>query len=240
MKRFWAFSLAILFIFELLFISGCTVKFYRGRPGDNEKIGNLTSEVERLNDLRSKEKKELEDAKALLEERLKKEIDEDQIKLELAERGLVITFVSEILFDSGKAQIRPEAYEALNKVAKVVKEKVSDRDIGVEGYTDNVPIKRSGWKSNWELSTARATSVLHYLIEDGKLNPSHLAAIGYGEYRPVTTNDTPEGRQKNRRVEIVILPKEIPKVQFEEDMKRAEREIKAMESKKAEEEEQIK
>ena len=76
----------------------------------------------------------------------------------------------------------------------------------IEGHTDNQPIKRSGWKSNWELSTARALSVLHYLSEKSVAEP-RLAATGYGEYKPVATNDAREGRQKNRRVEIVILPK---------------------------------
>ena len=125
----------------------------------------------------------------------------------MAERGLVITFVAEVLFDSGRAVIKKEAYPILDKVAKVIKDKVYDREIGVEGHTDNEPIMHSGWKSNWELSTARATSVLHYLVDEGKLNPKKLSAIGYGEYRPIASNETAEGRQKNRRVEIVVIPK---------------------------------
>jgi chemotaxis protein MotB len=85
--------------------------------------------------------------------------------------------------------------------------------VGIEGHTDNDPIKKSGWKSNWELSTARALSVLHYLSEQS-VNEPRLSAIGYGEYRPVASNDIKDGRQKNRRVEIVILPK-IEKTQAE-------------------------
>jgi chemotaxis protein MotB len=92
----------------------------------------------------------------------------------------------------------------------VIQEKVADRDIGIEGHTDNEPIKHSGWKSNWELSTARATSVLHFL-EEGGVNPRQMVASGYGEYRPMVSNDDPSSRQKNRRVEIVILPKELTK-----------------------------
>jgi len=111
-----------------------------------------------------------------------------------------------VLFDSGKAKIRSEAHNVLDKVTKVINEKASDRNLAIEGYTDNEPIKKSGWKSNWELSTARATSVLHYLEERG-IEPKKLQATGYGEYRPVASNDTVEGRQKNRRVEIIILPK---------------------------------
>ncbi|MCX5716179.1 MAG: OmpA family protein, partial [Candidatus Omnitrophica bacterium] len=176
-------------------------------PSDKAKIGELSSQVDQLQKLREQERQELQEAMDILEKRLKTEIDDKEVKLEMAERGLVITFVAEVLYDSGKANIKQEAYPMLDKVAKVIKDKVSDREIGVEGHTDNEPIKHSGWKSNWELSTARATSVLHYLVDNGKLNPKKLSAIGYGEYRPVASNDTAEGRQKNRRVEVVIIPK---------------------------------
>ncbi len=125
----------------------------------------------------------------------------------MAERGLVITFVAEVLFDSGKAKIRPEAYATLDKIAKVLKENISDRNINIEGHTDNQPIKYSGWKSNWELSTARATSVLHYLVDEKSIAPDRVAAVGHGEFKPVASNNTTEDRQKNRRVEIIILPK---------------------------------
>jgi chemotaxis protein MotB len=187
--------------------TGCAVNVYSGKPSDKAKIHALSGEVDRLQQLRDQEKQELQEAMELLEKRLKREIDDKEVKLEMAERGLVITFMAEVLFDSGKATIRKEAYPALDKVAKVIRDKVSDREIGIEGHTDDEPIKYSGWKSNWELSTARATSVLHYLVDQGKLNPKMLSAIGYGEYRPVASNDTEEGKQKNRRVEIVIIPK---------------------------------
>jgi chemotaxis protein MotB len=97
---------------------------------------------------------------------------------------------------------------------------VPENQIGIEGHTDNEPIKYSGWKSNWELSTARALSVLHYLIDEKGISPYRISAIGYGEYRPVTSNNTKEGRQLNRRVEIVILPK-VTKVKETEDIEPA-------------------
>ncbi len=175
---------------------GCTVIFQKGRRSDVEKIGELTS---RLN--------ELDQAKRLLEDRLQQEIADKQVKVQMLEKGLVITFVSEVLFDSGKAKIKTEAYSSLDKVAKVLKENVPDLDIGIEGHTDNMPIKVSGWKSNWELSSARAMSVLHYLVDKKGVSPERIAAIGYGEYRPVASNDSKDGRKQNRRVEIVILPK---------------------------------
>ncbi|MFH1406985.1 MAG: OmpA family protein [Candidatus Omnitrophota bacterium] len=187
-------------------ISGCAVGFYKSNPKDKETIGQLSSEVDRLKKLKEDESRQLRDTMSALERELRKEIDEKQVRLEMAERGLVITFVTEILFDSGKTDIRLEGKQALDKVVSVLLERNIQQSIGIEGHTDNEPIKYSGWKSNWELSTARATSVLHYLQKKG-LRPERLSATGYGEYRPLASNATVQGRQKNRRVEIVILPK---------------------------------
>ncbi|MFH1782408.1 MAG: OmpA family protein, partial [Candidatus Omnitrophota bacterium] len=85
--------------------------------------------------------------------------------------------------------------------------------IGIEGHTDNEPIKYSGWKSNWELSTARATSVLHYIVDERGIAPERVSATGHGEFKPVSSNDTEDGKRQNRRVEIVVLPKNIEKIQ---------------------------
>jgi len=110
-----------------------------------------------------------------------------------------------ILFDSGRAEIRKEAYPVLNEVAGAIRSKVPDKNIGIGGHTDNVPVTKSQWGTNWELSTARATNVLHYLEKKG-LAPKKLSATGYGQHHPVSSNSTEAGRAKNRRVEIVILP----------------------------------
>ena len=190
------FITGILILSSIFILSGCTVIFQKGRRTDIEKISKLKGEVS-----------ELERAKAELEDRLRQEIQDKEVKVEMLEKGLVITFVAEVLFDSGKADLRSESFETLDKIAKVVNTTVRDHDIGIEGHTDNVPIKYSGWKSNWELSTARALSVLHYLADKQDVAPDRLSATGYGEYRPVAGNDIKEGKQKNRRVEIVILPR---------------------------------
>jgi len=142
----------------------------------------------------------------MLEQKLGQEIDDKQIKLQMMEKGLVITVVGDLLFDSGKSKIRSEAYPLLNKVSGILRDNMLQFNVGIEGHTDNVPIRVSGWKSNWELSTSRALSVLHYLVNDQGIAPERLSAIGYGEYRPVASNETAEGRKQNRRVEIVILP----------------------------------
>jgi len=189
-----------------------------------EKIRSLNYEIEALNgrlgqlqDEKNKEIAMLENAKKLLEKKLKKEIGDKDVRLEMAEKGLIIIFLAEVLFDSGKADIREEAFSSLNKLAKVLKENVGGRSIGIEGHTDNEPIKYSGWKSNWELSTARATSVLHYIVDEQGIDPKRVSATGYGKYRSVASNDTPEGRRQNRRVELVVLPKNIEKIQADID-----------------------
>ncbi|MFH1577813.1 MAG: flagellar motor protein MotB [Candidatus Omnitrophota bacterium] len=186
----------ILGIFILVGLSGCAFVLQKGRRTDVEKIEEL-----------SKQLSELEQAKLLLGQRLAQEIKDKQVRLAMAEKGLVITFVADVLFDSGKAIIKPEIHSALDKVARILNEDVPENDIGIEGHTDDEPIKYSGWKSNWELSTARALSVLHYLVDIKGVSPLRVSAIGYGEYRPATSNITKEGRQYNRRVEIVVLPK---------------------------------
>ncbi|MBM3248157.1 MAG: hypothetical protein FJZ10_01885 [Candidatus Omnitrophica bacterium] len=189
------FHLFVIIIISLGLV-GCTIIFQKGRRSDIERIGALEDQLSQL-----------KSTKSLLEDRLRQEIADKQVRLELTDKGLVITFVAEVLFDSGKAKIRSEAYSALDKIAGVIQQEVPNMEIGIEGHTDNQPIKYSGWKSNWELSSARAMSVLHYLIDKKGLAPEKVSAIGCGEFRPVAPNDNPEGRKMNRRVEIIILPK---------------------------------
>ncbi|MDD2680304.1 MAG: OmpA family protein [Candidatus Omnitrophica bacterium] len=193
MKKLWQVGLIV---FMGLALAGCTFIFQSGRRSDKQKIDELSQQLDNL-----------AQAKKLLEERLGQEITDKQVKLQMMEKGLVITVVGDLLFDSGKAKIRQEAYPLLDKVATVLKDNMAGFNIGIEGYTDNVPIRHSGWRSNWELSTARSLSVLHFLVKEKGISPERLSAIGFGEYRPVASNDTREGRKLNRRVEIVIQPK---------------------------------
>jgi len=211
-------------IFLCLVISGCSVTFQTGRTSDIEKIESLTGEIEAMNasleqlqKAKDDEMAGFEKAKKLLQKQLKKEIGAKEVRLEMAERGLSIIFLAEVLFDSGKADIKEDAFSVLNKLVKVLKKNLEGRDIGVEGHTDNEPIKYSGWKSNWELSTARATSILHYMVDEKGIDPKKVSATGYGKYRPVTSNNTVEGRRQNRRVEVVVLPRNIEKIQADMD-----------------------
>jgi chemotaxis protein MotB len=171
-----------------------------------------TKEVKKVYEQKDRELSELERAKWELEESLKKEIGEYKAKLQMTERGLVITFVSEIFFDSGKDKVKEDGKTTLDKVAEVLNRDVPNSAVAVEGHTDNDPIKYSGWKSNWELSSARALAVVHYLVDECKVEPQRLSANGYGEFHPVAPNDSVQNKQKNRRVEIVILPSKLSKV----------------------------
>jgi len=127
---------------------------------------------------------------------------EDDISIEPGETGLLIQMGDRVLFDPGKADLKPEAFPILDIVGKTIREKA--KEVLVAGHTDNVPIKTIQFPSNWELSTSRALSVVRYLIDETEVPPRFLAATGYSEFRPLKPNDSPESRQKNRRVELLV------------------------------------
>lgn len=200
----------LVFMFLLAFLfSGCST-ISKAKRADQ-----LARENAELKSQLEERDAELERAQRGLERTLEKELGEYKAKLEMTERGLVITFLAEVFFNSGKDVILPDGKKVLQKVARVLNKDVPDSKVAVEGHTDSDPIKYSGWKSNWELSSARALAVLHYFVDEGKVNPSRLSAVACGEFRPVDSNKTAEGKQKNRRVEIVILPAELKKVKAE-------------------------
>ncbi len=124
---------------------------------------------------------------------------------------LTVNILDRVLFDSGEAQLKPDGEAVLQKVAAILAQHPTLK-VHVVGHTDNVPIRagsRSGFASNWELSTARATAAVRFLSERAGVDPKRLGAVGYGEFRPVADNSTAEGRAKNRRIAIVILPEEL-------------------------------
>ena len=138
-----------------------------------------------------------------LDEYIKENALEATVVLGVEERGLLIRFRDQVLFDSGKAIIRKDAETIVQSIGEILKQ--YDRSIRVEGHTDNVPMNTFLYPSNWELSTARAVNVVKFLIEEVGISPVRLSAAGYGEYHPIADNDTAENRQKNRRVDVVIL-----------------------------------
>ncbi len=140
---------------------------------------------------------------------MKEEIEQGQIVITELKGKLTVDVVDKILFDSGQAEIKPEGLAVLKRVVDILIS-VTDKIIRVEGHTDNVPIKGAlaiRYPTNWELSAARAITVTRYLEKEG-LDPALLSAAAFGEYQPVADNATPEGRAKNRRIAIILLPRE--------------------------------
>jgi chemotaxis protein MotB len=129
--------------------------------------------------------------------------DPKQVMFVLDERGLTIRFMDNVLFDSGKASIRPEGDKLLDAVGAALKN--SPNYIRVEGHADNVPINNAQFPSNWELSATRSIAVTRYIIEKNNMDAHRFSSLGYGEYHPLYPNTSEENRAKNRRVDIVVL-----------------------------------
>lgn len=181
----------------------------------------LNREVERLKvkagELSAEKEKELAGVKKTYEKLLsemKHEIEKGDIKITQALDRLSVNMVEKILFDSGKAEIKPEGLKVLDRVGAILKG-ITDKQIKIEGHTDNVKIGariKEKYPTNWELSTARATSVVRYLQDKVGIAPKLLSAEGYSEYRPIAGNDTTEGRAQNRRMDIALLPLDLSSV----------------------------
>ena len=174
----------------------------------------LAAEKERLEKERAAKEAEiarLTKTQEDLTKSLQAQIEKGDIKIKQVRDRLTINMVEKVLFNSGQAQVKPEGLKVLKKVADVLKT-VNDKQIRIEGHTDNVPIGeklRQKFPTNWELSTGRATNVVRYFIEQGGVNRENLEAVGFADTRPVADNETDEGRTENRRIEIVLFPKDL-------------------------------
>ena len=201
--------------------NGCAINFAKRSPWDIQQLAELSDQLEQfktLAQLKAEEADQLRQAKELLEQRL----GSSDVSVGYDERGLVTRMLDRVLFDSGKATLRRGAHPVLDKVAKVL-EQFPNQPVGVEGHTDNQPIKHSGWADNKALSLARARAVVAYLTKVG-VSAGQLTAVGYGEEKSIASNETAAGRAQNRRVEIVILPqasKESYQAEAEQESKRA-------------------
>ncbi len=138
-----------------------------------------------------------------IREAVKREQLEDAIKVKVTDEGIAIKIADPVGFDVGEADIRTELDPVLREIVKVI-DKVPENQVRVEGHTDNTPIHTRQYPSNWELSAARALNVVKYFHKRGGIDPARLSAVGYGEYRPLAPNTTPENRRKNRRIEIYV------------------------------------
>ncbi|MBN1901146.1 OmpA family protein [Candidatus Sumerlaeota bacterium] len=163
-----------------------------------KKLEEKEQELERLHGLKQQQERDLD--------QLKKELDSMEVQLAQTPKGLTLTMVESLLFKPGMAEISDKGKALLNNVSQLLKERFPDRELIIEGHTDNQPIKVSGWKSNWELASARALEVLHYMVRNQNFDSRKLSATSYGEFHPVAPNGTEAGRAQNRRAVIVVSP----------------------------------
>jgi len=151
----------------------------------------------------SEENRDLTDLRKELERALAEQIANGEVSIRDSSEGLVISLQEAGFFESGSAEIRAHSESVFGRIASMLSARGCQ--VRIEGHTDNVPIHNSQFNSNWELSTSRATEVVRQLITQYQFAPELLSAAGYAEYHPIASNDTEEGRAKNRRVDVVIL-----------------------------------
>jgi chemotaxis protein MotB len=176
-----------------------------------EKLGATQKEIEELRRARELAEKRSKTFRDLVA-KLRSMIDSGQLKVEIRKGKMLVKLSDKILFDTGKADLKREGQAALAEVAVALKG-IPDRDFLIAGHTDNVPIKTRKVKSNWDLSTARAVTVVKFFQEQG-VSAGHLGAAGFSEFDPVGDNATEEGKAQNRRIEIVVMPniEELPPI----------------------------
>lgn len=180
-------------------------------PGKTDELMEAFSEKMMVEQLKNQEDAKSAEMEDLLE--VKKKIDEYikannlalVLETTLDEKGLMITIKDNALFDSGESIIKADSEKLAEEIGKLLVSK-KPRNVLVEGHTDNVPITNANFRSNWELSVSRSVNFMKVLLHNDSLNPSLFSAVGHGEYKPKEKNDTPVGKSKNRRVEILIQP----------------------------------
>lgn len=149
------------------------------------------------------EEQEIQELKSKIDSYIEENNLNVQLKTSLTSEGLMLTLRNDILFDSGTAHIRTQDYQVAKEISQLLVMN-PPREITISGHTDNIPIHNQEFDSNWHLSVMRAVNFMKILLENPNLDAKWFSAKGYGEFRPVASNDTPEGRKANRRVEILI------------------------------------
>jgi chemotaxis protein MotB len=158
-----------------------------------------------------KQKEQVSQASKTLEDEMRSQLESKDVTISKLQGKLTVNILDNVMFDSGEAVLKPDGEAVMKKIAAILTEH-PQLMIQVVGHTDNVPIRPTAhtrFASNWELSAARALAAVHFLTEQSGVDPRRVGAVGYGEFRPVADNATPEGRAKNRRIAITILPDEL-------------------------------
>jgi chemotaxis protein MotB len=219
-----ALTVAVALMFLFLFSSGKKQELLQARAdleaaravaATNAAVGEaikaeLAKAQARIEDL-EEEQKSASQVQNTLEADMRTALESKDITISNLQGRLTVSIVDRILFDSGQAELKPGGQEVLRKVVAVLAQRPG-LQLHVVGHTDNVPISpaaRNRFPSNWELSTTRATAAVRFLIEQAGVDPARVGAVGYGEFRPLADNATAEGRARNRRIAIVVLPDEI-------------------------------
>lgn len=180
----------------------------------NEQAKHLLAGLEeskRLIEELQAERDEAAEAQRNLEKKMREAIESKDITISELQGKLTINILDRILFDTGEAVIKEEGQKVLDQIAGILSQ-YPDRQVQIVGHTDNVPIRanpRNPYPTNWELSAGRAIAAVRYLSEKAGVDPKRLAALGYGEFHPIADNTTPEGRARNRRIALVVLPEDI-------------------------------
>jgi chemotaxis protein MotB len=170
-------------------------------------IESLNSEILRLNqelDGAAGLREELQAVRPKVEKMFAEQIARGDVRVVLDSRGLVVTVLDHALFDPDETQFTSSGEETLGKIASVLSSDLLKNRVMLEGHTDNQPIENPDGVTNWEYSVGRATAILHFFLDVKELSPERFGVAGYAEYRPADSNATEEGRDRNRRVEIVI------------------------------------
>lgn len=167
---------------------------------DKDQIAALKTQVADL----EKEKADAAQMAKGLEDEMRSDLESKDVTISNLRGKLTVNILDRVMFDSGEAVLKPDGESVMRKIAALLAEH-PELKIQVVGHTDNVPI-RSRFPSNWELSTARALAAVHFLTEKAGVDPRRVGAVGYGEFRPIADNATAEGRARNRRIAITILP----------------------------------
>lgn len=171
-------------------------------------ISNLSEELSEIKELNEQQRADLsrmEKQAGDLEKQLKEEISKGDIRLKKFHDRIIINLDDRICFDSGYAYLKRDVLHSLEKISAILQQ-YPEYNIMIEGHTDTVPIHNEMFRNNWQLSTERALAVLDYILKRVDLSPQRFSAIGYGEYRPIVSNETSENRALNRRVDIVVMP----------------------------------
>jgi chemotaxis protein MotB len=192
---------------QLELISAEAEELARAKSQLSGRLELISAEAEQLAKAKKDREEALQNQKKLIES-LKKEIDSGQVKIARLAGLTTVRLEDKILFSSSKASIKESGLGVLKKIGEALQQ-IKDKHIQVQGHTDSRPLRwelKGKYPTNWELSAARAATIVRYLIDEVGIDPARLSAAGYAFHQPLASNDTPEGQQENRRVEFALLP----------------------------------